>query len=609
MSSVLQQPATGSRSSSTVPGHDQLTDQFADARCLFLRFYSDSSYSFPDVDSVSGLAAGGWLLKGKAASYWLPCLPVARKLDPQGHILTEEGLPLSGLQMDCDGLTIKISVPTDQIVDCVLWELPPELVDELSSLTALETQPRFLWGSHSCYTKPADLYLHLVYGSVYENRSSWPKHWKINSENDAHSLYVLLCGLERMTNKKIYALLQQQLLLSVIHRQSEDGGWYHGEWTDDMESHFRLHTSALHLLTDAYAAHPEPITEQALKNGINFLVRQADQLNDGLWFLHDSLETSEASMNTSPFRWVPSQAFGKSISNMLVLNSHWDTTVVTDRAGQLLDIADWHTPVAESNKATLHILAARPAKWLYGMLFHLVELSFLPKDKAVALPVWKRALKRVGWKYIIPRFHFTKARFPRLVMPGGFLDRGLSLKGVSGPYQAINVMDLIRLQRRFPSLALRTCINNAIEYTYCSGLWENWSEDKRCHYAYGFWAEALYHLCLLDTNTTYRDKLVRTLQKMQHHHLGLPPSLLGANREAVVPADRTFDFAALPASVEFADLSSSQHTEILLMNLGKEAVSVDLQNLAPDLQWRTVAGTDTDTQVISLSSGEWISGQ
>jgi len=106
LSSVLQQPATGSRSSSTVPGHDQLTDQFADARCLFLRFYSDSSYSFPDVDSVSGLAAGGWLLKGKAASYWLPCLPVARKLDPQGHILTEEGLPLSGLQMDCDGLTI-----------------------------------------------------------------------------------------------------------------------------------------------------------------------------------------------------------------------------------------------------------------------------------------------------------------------------------------------------------------------------------------------------------------------------------------------------------------------------------------------------------------------
>ena len=68
---------------------------------------------------------------------------------------------------------------------------------------------------------------------------------------------VALSGLELATGKLIYTLLKRQLLFSVIARQSEDGGWYHGEWTDLMESHYRFHNGAMLLLEAALKEQPE----------------------------------------------------------------------------------------------------------------------------------------------------------------------------------------------------------------------------------------------------------------------------------------------------------------------------------------------------------------
>ena len=590
------------RESKGSPTHFCLTDRLAEGECRFLRFQAPGSHTFPGVAAVHSCPAGGWLLGGEDTCFWLPRLPVARRLDGDGHILEEKPAPVADIGLDAEGLTITLAPETGWVADLVVWRLTPGLRWELTELAPVETQSWFLWGSHTAYSRPADLYLHLIHGWVYENRANWPKYWKICSENDAHALYVLFSGLFRATGKGIYQLFKQQLIRSVLARQADDGGWYHGEWTDRMESHFRLHTSALHLLQDAWEECGDAEVAEALRRGAEFLLARADHLDEGIWFLHDSLELSEASMRESPFVWLPSHAFGKSVSNMLVLNSHWDTTVAIDRAAALSGDA-WREAVAAANRATAQVLVARPAEALYRLAFGLIALSFLPTERAAALPLWRRALKRVGWKYLIPRFHHLKRRFPRLVMPGGYLDRALSLKGISTAYQAINVMDLVRLHARFPELNLRPVIDAAIDFTHRSGLWERWGEDRRTRYAYGFWAEALHRLALLDDDMGVRRRLAATLMRMAALNLGLPPGLLGGDRERGQPPGSAL--LRVPAPLRIVDLSREGRPEYLVLNPGREAVA-----WAPDttgLRWFDGEGRPVAASV--LQPGRWWLGR
>lgn len=611
-----QQPAnkpvsvyTATRTQDSTPQAVVLLDQYKETNCQFIRFDSASDYSLAGVKTIRALPAGGWLLEGSKDSYWLPQLPMARTLDDRGHILKQGTAALDGFAMSDEGLKLALAPEPGQVIDLVLWTLNPQLVNELSELSPLETQQYFLWGSHTPSRQPADLYRHLIHGWVYENRASWPNHWRICSENDAHSLYVVFSGLQRATGKLIYSLFKQQLLLSVLHRQADDGGWYHGEWTNDHESHFRLHTSALHLLSDAYCEQADPTIAKALKHGLAFLAQRADRFDKGLWFLHDSLEMSEEAMNKSPFQWLPSNAFGKSSGNMLVLNTQWDSTVVFERASQLLNDPQWADDIAAANTTTLAVLRATPAEWLYKLAFGVIALSFIPSNTAAALPVWQRALKRIGWKYLIPRFHQLKCTYPRLVMPNGFLDRGLSLKGVSSAYQAINVMDIVRLQRRFPALPLRPWIDKALAFTYDSGMWEQWAENPKASYAYGFWAESLYHLCLLDDALIYRQKLAATMLRMAQFELGQAPSLLGANREAVEPVAALHSLNNLPPSILFADLSTMGRPEVLLVNSGDEDCGLALADLSDELEWRDHHGKVIDVKMpYALQPGRWLCG-
>ena len=103
------------------------------------------------------------------------------------------------------------------------------MLPSLTTLGTLERQSYFLWSSHTTYERPADVYLHLVNGHVYENHEVWPKYRRVCSELDAYALYVTLGGLLRATGKRLYALLRTQIVTSVIDRQATDGGWYHGE--------------------------------------------------------------------------------------------------------------------------------------------------------------------------------------------------------------------------------------------------------------------------------------------------------------------------------------------------------------------------------------------
>lgn len=553
------------------------------AACCFLRFTPGPTREIRITLSGNyGLAAcpsGGWLLlpsSGDREAYWLPQSPKLRRLDDHGHVLEEHAAELTGITVSFDELALQLRIPDSWVLDWKIWRIPQDtwqLIDELRDLLPIETQRYFLWSSHTTYQRPADVYLHLIHGHVYENRITWPKYWTICSENDAHALHTVLSGLERSTGKRLYRMLKDQLLVSVISRQGQDGGWRHGEWTDRMESHYRLHCSAMHMLMDALEEQDDPALEESLRKAAAFISRQHDKLTAGAWFLHDDLEHSAEGMNQSSFRWYPSRVLGKSESNMLVLNTQLDTIIALHRYGKVTD-DNQYVPLLESaRRATDAVLGLKTADWLYRVLFRAIGLTLLPTPVAKRLPLPLRALKRVAWKHLIPLLPRIKTAFPRLVMPGGYIDRALSVGTLSHAYLSVNAMDLARYRRQFGGTDIELLIAGAIEFVSDKALLERWQEDSETKYALGFWAEALYHLCTIDRLPQYRSMLAETILALESQNLGIPPSLLGENPEAVAgrlpcpsPRDRR---------IRIANLSRDGRMELLAVNPGHESIGLN----------------------------------
>ena len=270
-------------------GHHRVIDWFSSRQvaCIFLRFQPAQDrrviLGMPGNYHVLACAAGGWLALPAVRewpSYWIPRAPVFRSLDPHGHVLAEQPAEITGFSASDCLSSIEIESSPEFCLDWLAWRIPAaetELLDSLQHLNCLERQPMFLWGSHTRYRRPVDVYEHLIFGHVYENRYLLPYQRKSCSENDAHTLYVTLAGLERATQKKIYSLLKDQLLLSVLARQASDGGWHHGEWSEAMEAHLRLNGSATHLLMDSLDERDDPAVRQALERAVSFVARHRDE--------------------------------------------------------------------------------------------------------------------------------------------------------------------------------------------------------------------------------------------------------------------------------------------------------------------------------------------
>lgn len=567
------------------------------------RFSVNGSYGL-----VTG-SAGGWLLQPSDAHgpwYWLPRLPVVRTQNKYGHILSEAAVSIGALETRATGLTMEFIAPSSGRLQVVTWAIPCVHKELLESLRSGHAESCYLWGSHSRIDTLADVYVHLVHGSVYESRFAWPHQRKIFSENDAHALYVALSGLFRSRRLPMADLLRQQLVLSVLARQGDDGAWRHGEWTDHFESHFRLHCSAMHMLMDVLDERDDPIVRAALTRAADFVARQTDTLDCGTWLLHDELELSESALLTGPGRWLPSRALGKSVSNLLVLNSHLDTTIALDRYGRITGDRRHAALVSSANQATETVLALRPAESLYRFMFRLIGLTFLPTAQARTLPLLQRALKRLSWKYLIPMLPSIKRRFPRFVMPGGYVDRELSAIGFAHDYHAVNLMDLARHQRCHPSELRDRVLSDGLRFVHDSGLDKRWKEMAYHRYALGFWAEALYQAYLFRPDAQWLAWLAGAVQDLEDLQMGLPASLLGANAECTPVARQRFVAWPDQPGVRAINLSRDEITEILLVNCSNEAIPCVT---APcNLAWSDADGAPVAANDRMLPPRGWMRG-
>lgn len=600
-----------------------LLDRFGElgASCCFLRVSAaDTPTARLGISGGYQIAAcpsGGWLLKPFAPElpvYWIPQPFAVRALDRDGHILSRKDAELVSFTANTSELSVEVNLPTGRYLDCVVWQFPASDADIVAGLeqpSVLETQPIFMWSSHTVYRRPADAYLHLVHGHVYENHEVWPRYWRVCSELDAYALYVTLSGLELSTGKRFYSLLKRQVVFSVIARQAEDGGWYHGEWTDHMEAHYRLHGGAMHLLTAALEEWPDDaVIRASLEKAAAYISGRSTKIDAGTWYLHDSLEQTPESAKLYPFRWVPGTAFGKSPNNMLVLNTHLDTMIALDRYREVTSDTRYASGLESARAAARAVLSHRPAEWLYRPLFRAIGLTFLPTAEAAHLPLPVRAVKRLAWKYFIPWLPRIKAVFPRLVMPGGHIERALSQCSWSDQYQSVTLMDMLRYQRRFSVSDLGMAMDEALSFTHASGIRERWKESREKGHALGFWAEALYHLCTLSPEPQYRQWLAEVILDVEDRGLGLPPSLIGANGEAVRKTAQVPCPSPANASLRVVNLGRVGIAELLVVN--PTSGSLPLAWESPprrELVWTGSGGMPQGCEPTEVPARGWLWGR
>jgi hypothetical protein len=193
-------------------------------------------------------------------------------------------------------------------------------------------------------------------------------------------------------------------------------------------------------------------------------------------------------------------------------------------------------------------------------------------------------------------------------MPGGYIDRELSLRAFAVDYLPINLMDLLRYRRRFAQEPVDDVISAALALVRGCHMLERWPEITGKEYALGFWAEALYHTCLARPAPEYRTWLAQAVVALEKCGFGLPPSLLGANGEAAHPRDQLPTPALEDARIRVVNLSRKGVVEVLLVNCSDEPVRPHILRNAPaDVVWTAAVDPQESRELPpQIPAGSWL---
>jgi len=601
----------------TVVLHDEFPDQ-PGLTCGFLRRPTGAAaplrFAVPGAYRIVSCAVGGWLLEAMDAdgdSWWLPRVPMLRTFDAHGRVLSEQEAAVAAFGATDAGIEIAFDVPAEKVFNAAVWRIEPAaraICADLQGLLNVERARSYLWSSQATIGLPAELYVHLIDGWVYENAWAYPRKWKFCCDLDAYEIFLRFTGLERATGKRLYGLLRRQLLLSTLARQSADGAWYHGEWTDMNECHLRFMSGALLLIENALEEWPDAALQQSLARGVAYAAARTDSTAIGQWFLHDSVEESPASMDEMHRQtgaivkhfgaWTPSHFLGKSPTNKMILNTHVDTLIAVDRYRRHSGDRTHDSLVESALAAARAAVALQPAPALYALVDRAIRLTMLPSAMAVRLPLPLRIVRKLANDHLLRNLWRIKHRWPRFVMPGGFIDRHLGPLQFSAKYHPVNVMDLVRLWRQFPDQSQEAVVSAAVDYVMgrdrATLRW--WQELRSRRVSIGVFGEALIHLCQLSPQASYRRHLAEVLMVDADLQLGFPPSMAGGNAEIVPPGRQMPCPSAGHPALLVVNLGTREQPELLVVNPTKHAVELTWER-PPDaaLRW-TASGSGSEAR-------------
>jgi len=328
-----------------------------------------------------------------------------------------------------------------------------------SELSSLSENERKLYRRSEWFfaSSIGSIWEYLLHGSLYDPRSNKINGNRFKCQQCAYTWWKYLEKLLSITGKNIYALMRDEVAYSILLDLDDDGGWRHGFWSDDMETHARFHLDGLELFISQYELTLDTLWFEAAQRGMSFIFENlTDHLDeDLLWFLHDTMEDNK-------HHYFRSTVFGKDSGNSLCINTHTHALRVLYRLHKhSLNDHIYISAYKKGMQALKKVLEYQPASVMYRPIIKwalngrvMVHKNRMRRKLNSLIKKW--ALQPLYWK--------LQEKYPRLVQPNGFIERDLSLTYVSDNYHVTNIKELLKLYELEKSEWLKEYIVNGVRF-------------------------------------------------------------------------------------------------------------------------------------------------
>ena len=293
-------------------------------------------------------------------------------------------------------------------------------------------------------------------------------------EMDAWSLW---CLAQKYNDQGLQERIYKGLLTNLS--DSSTNFWSNGMWGFD-EVHLRFTSTALRLIVFEIDYFSRDLTKQLLARHVSF----HDEIGNGLWFFHDSIEYNHQSFYP---KWTGINFGNSSPHNMLILNTHLDTLttlLVANYRGirNIPEQGDTETLIRKGlDCADDYFDKSEVANKVLSALDSIIRAVITKHYSGSSLisRLIRSALYRVYYKKI--RLSFKKYKLIKQ-WRDGFWERDLRLQGPSLEYHVVNIWDAARLllwmkinHIQHPRLEsnLRETTSKAIKFCANSGSYEN----------------------------------------------------------------------------------------------------------------------------------------
>ncbi len=452
---------------------DRLSDYGATCFYISLECAADGQISLEFADSRVLSQSDGLQITdvGRNRLYWLARSGSFRLYD--SHKKISESIETLFEVNDGDGAVI-LSVDARSgyrfELSVVVFDEAQSYANELAEFDSVETM-KVVRGTWFAYENICDAWKHLINGVVWVFESHGDVEGR-PGEQVAYVLYHYLSFLGNRTGKRIYSFERDLVAYSLMLTLPPDGRWCHGICTDTMETHTVFQVCAIDVLMSHYERTSQDVFLAKACDAVYYLVTVVDEMADGgIWFLHDTLEMSIETVCLYYKPLVESEVFGKSVSNTLTLNSHVWTLILLKRFYELTGDEKCLRFFDRGMASLGVVLEARPATFPYRIVYGVQDMmvkSLSRKYRRHVVNLMRRYESMLRG-FILPAM---KRRFPRLVMPNGFVERDLCYAHWSNFYNALNLKVLLILYGQTGCEQLVETISSGVNYCLASGIIE-----------------------------------------------------------------------------------------------------------------------------------------
>lgn len=336
--------------------------------------------------------------------------------------------------------------------------------DEITQLSEIEKRS-VSRGGWFLYTSIKDIWKYLIKGKFY-NRSG---KRIFESQLIPYAFYYYYIFLNTQTRKEVYLFLRDYVAYLTLLTLPKNNVWTQGIWMDD-DIHFAHLIAGVHLFLHQYEITGQRIFLEKSSLILKYCISVSDCcMQKSRWFLHDSFEFPGPHKETRYQNVIYSLAFGKSKENTLALNTHLSTLVALNRCYRLTSEEHFLYAYQQGLKLLYHVLDAKPAGLLYSVSYGIRDLllKILVYKKKSYWPSLLRIYDSILVGQILPAL---KAKYPRLCMPNGFIERDLTFSFLNQFYHLINTEQLLMLYQQEPSEQLERTITHSVRYSIKSKM-------------------------------------------------------------------------------------------------------------------------------------------